>query len=100
MSNTCKTNKDGWVETKTEVFKIKLIVNFQSVEHWVSFHKKNPNLNVQTRKKCCLCRKLWETIKTGNVWLCQMESRHVNQCICDECVKNYENLIIRKPRPL
>jgi|GEM_PF-1976920 len=85
--------KKGWKVTTSEVFKIKLIAKFQTVEHWVDFHERNPKMTGNGRIKCSCCNTPWKTIKTGSTWICMMENKR-NQIICDKCADNFKELII------
>jgi len=84
---------NGWRVTTTETFKLKTIAKFQTVEHWVDFHERNPQFKGNGRIRCSCCNKYWKEILTGSTWICMMENKR-NQVICDNCVENFRDLVI------
>lgn len=79
----------GWRIVTVTNFKVKQIVGpFFNRRKWIEFtrkHKHQPNKRNTGRFRCECCRKRWENVTSENINLAFMESKHKNQCLCEDC---------------
>lgn len=85
MTNT------GWKLITVTNFKVNRIVGpYFDRRAWIDFTRKykyQPNNRNAGRFRCECCRRRWEDINSDNINLAFMESKHKNQCLCEECTE-------------
>ena len=76
-------HEDGWDDVKvTSIIVKSLKINFSSIESWLDFNNKHPNIGGR-RKTCACCKANWSGMD-GVVNLAQTNKG--NKPVCDRCV--------------